>query len=64
VLGRELDYACAVRREYALDGREETVRAVFGSSIERGRKIVGGPNVANVQRDTQRARCSPQLLYL
>ena len=47
--------ACAVNNEYACGIDEESVRALPGSSIERGRKVIGGLDILDLQRHPQRA---------
>ena len=64
MLGREFDHSFALSNEYALRRRKEPFGALPGSSVERGRKVIGGPDVADQQFHSQGGGRTFQLLHL
>ena len=60
--GREFDHSFLVNRQYGVGRRKEAFGARPGSSVERSRKIIGGPDVANQQFHSQGVRRMFQFL--
>jgi hypothetical protein len=48
VAGRKLGHARALRHEYALCRREERFSVLLGGGVERGRKVIGSVDVADL----------------
>src|SRR6516162_285936 len=64
VAGREFAHSCTLSNEYALGRRKKPFGPLSGSSLERGRKVIGGPYVVDLQSHAQRRRRLLQCLHL
>ncbi len=51
--GRELDRSFVVNSQYGVGRQKKSFGARLGSSVERSRKVIGGPDVAHQQVHSQ-----------